>query len=125
MNKIEKILDLGKKIKDTEEVLEALSYDIESKLLAEDADKKVFVNFTVEVPKRKRVLSSQEEDIMRQIKEVTGKTLVMEEEPDVTAHYTESCLVPNDLALKIQMLMFRHYKKYKTDLTKELKAIKV
>ena len=102
--RIKKIIQLSKSLKDYDEMIEILSYEIEQNLFDNNDD--TYVNFIV--TKKEREVWDEENDLRGEVVKVS---------------YSESAKIPEELAIKLQNLVLKHYKQKRRQLLKELKAL--
>jgi len=115
------IADLSKKIKDVDKMIEILKFELEENIF-ENTDK-TFVNFTIVKKEIEEVPNITKNNITKGLLESISKGTAIIEVSTNTAEYSESCLIPNDLAIKIQVMVLNHYKNYRKNLIKQLKEI--
>lgn len=102
--RIKKIIQLSKSLKDYDEMIEILSYEIEENIFDNNDD--TYVNFIV--TKKEREIWDEENDLRGEVVKVS---------------YSESAKIPEELAIKLQNLVLKHYKQKRRQLLKELKAL--
>lgn len=102
--RIKKIIQLSKSLKDYDEMIEILSYEIEQNLFDNNDD--TYVNFIV--TKKEKEIWDEENDLRGEVVKVS---------------YSESAKIPEELAIKLQNLVLKHYKQKRRQLLKELKAL--
>lgn len=102
--RIKQIYQISKSLKDYDEMIEILSYEIEQNLFDNNDD--TYVNFIV--TKKEKEIWDEENDLRGEVVKVS---------------YSESAKIPEELAIKLQNLVLKHYKQKRRQLLKELKAL--
>ena len=119
--RLENIIQLSKELKNVDDLIEILEYEIEENLF--DNNLETYVNFIIT---KQQTLEPNKPKMMNSIMSMMmhGGDFDIDKPVDVThVQYSESALIPEELALKMQMMVLRYYKKQRREIIKQLKEI--
>lgn len=102
--RIKKIIQLSKSLKNYEEMIDILSYEIEENIFDNNDD--TYVNF---------IVTKKENTIIDDHNELQADF--------VRVSYSESAKIPEELAIKLQNEVLKYYKKKKREILKEIKQL--